>query len=75
MSKLPQYTEALPLCEGPKLHRFRKPKAAITFNRLLSDIESEGHAHVFEAAIGSVTYAIKVVRLRSCIALALRSRC
>ena len=64
MSKLPQYTEPLPLCEGPRLDRFRKLKAGlVTFNRLLSDIESEGHAHVFEAAIGSATYAIKMVRL------------
>ena len=64
MSKLPEYTEPLPLCEGPELHRFRKLKAGlVTFNRLLSDNESEGHAHVFEAAIGSATYATKMVRL------------
>ena len=67
MSKLPHYTEPLPLCEGPRLHRFRKPKAAVTFNRLLSGIGSEGHAHVFEAAIGSATYAIKMVRLYPCL--------
>lgn len=64
MTKLHQYTGPLPLCEGPKLHRFRKPKA-VTFKRLLSDPESEGHAHVFEAVIGSATYAVKVVRLYS----------
>ncbi len=73
MAKLPQYTEPLPLCEGPKLHRFHKPKAAVTFKRLLSDIESEGHAHVFEATIDSATYAIKMVGLYSSRALALRS--
>ena len=70
MAKLPHYTEPLPLCEGPKLHRFQKPQAAVTFVRLLSDAESEGHAHVFEATIGSATYAIKMVRLHSCIILA-----
>ena len=64
MSKLPKYTEPLPLCEGPKLHRFRKLKAGlVTINRLLSEVDSEGHAHVFEATIGSATYAIKMVRL------------
>ena len=73
MAKLPQYTEPIPLCEGPKLHRFHKPKAAVTCKRLRSDIESEGHAHVFEATIGSATYAIKMVRLNSFKALALRS--
>ena len=63
MAKLPKYTEPLPLCGAPKLHPFPKPKAAVTFKRLLSDIEAEGHAHVFEATIGSATYAIKIVRL------------
>ena len=64
MAKLPKYTEPLPLVEGPKLHPFPKPKAVI-FKRLLSDPESEGHTHVFEATIGSATYAIKIVKLHS----------
>ena len=65
MPKLPKYTEPLPLCEGPKLHPFRKRKEAVTFKCLLSDPEAEGHSHVFEATIGSGTYAIKIVRLHS----------
>ena len=64
MSKLPKYTEPLPLCEGPRLHPFLRLKPGlVTFSRLLSDINSDGHAHVFEATIGSATYAIKMVRL------------
>ena len=52
----------LPQCEGPKLHAFHDPKAEITFHRLLSDNDSEGgHAHVFEATIGSTAYALKMV--------------
>ena len=35
---------------------------SITFHRLLSDKDSEGHAHVFEAAIESTAYAVKLVR-------------
>ena len=57
----PQYNEPLPQCEGPKLRPFDDPKPAVTFRRLLSDKDSEGHAHVFEAAIGSTAYALKMV--------------
>ena len=64
MPDLPQlqvHTDPLPPCEGPKLKAFRGPKAVITFRRLLSDKDSEGHSHVFEAAINSTTYALKLV--------------
>ncbi len=62
MSALPHYTEPLPQCEGPKLRPFKDHHRAIKFLRLLSDIKSEGHAHVFEVSIGSKKYALKVVR-------------
>ena len=58
---LPQYNEPLPQCEGLKLRPFCNPKPTVTFCRLLSDKDSEGHAHVFEAAIESIVYAIKMV--------------
>ncbi len=53
---------ALPQCEGPKLHPLKGRRYTIKFLRLLSDIESEGHAHVFEISMGFKKYALKVVR-------------
>jgi hypothetical protein len=58
---IPQYNEHLPQSEGPKLHPLRGRKGALTFRRLLSDRNSDGHAHVFEASINGRTYAIKMV--------------
>lgn len=63
MITLPQYNEPLPQCEGPKLGPFHNPKPAVIFRRLLSDKDAEGHAHVFEAAIESTAYAVKMVRI------------
>lgn len=56
-----RYDGLLPQCEGPKLHPFARSTATLEFKRLLSDPNSEGQAHVFEASIGSTGYAIKVV--------------
>ena len=61
MITIPQYNEPLPTCEGPKLKPFHDQKAIVKFKRLLSDKDAEGHAHVFEATIGSLTFAIKIV--------------
>lgn len=61
MLKTTNFTKPLPQSEGPKLHPFRNRKAPIIFVRLLSDTESEGHAHVFEVSIGSKQYALKIV--------------
>ena len=55
------YKQPLPQCEGPKLRPFAKSTASLKFKRLLSDLNSEGQAHVFEASIGSTAYAVKVV--------------
>lgn len=65
MITIPQYNEPLPQCEDPKLGPFHNPKPAVTFRRLLSDKDAEGHAHVFEAAIDPITYAVKMVRVLS----------
>ena len=62
MPSTPSYNQALPRCEGPKLRPFPRRKAAVQITALLSDLDSDGHAHVFEASIGSRTYALKVVR-------------
>ena len=62
MATIPQYNEPLPTCEGPKLNPFHDAKAIVKFKRLLSDKDAEGHAHVFEASIGSKSFAIKIVR-------------
>lgn len=63
-----QYGEPLPQCEGPKLRPFDKSTATVKFKRLLSDPDSEGQAHVFEASIGATAYAIKVVCIKiSCL--------
>ncbi len=62
MITIPQYDEPLPTCEGPKLKPFHDSKAIVKFKRLLSDKDAEGQAHVFEASIGSSTFAIKIVR-------------
>lgn len=56
-----QYDEPLPRCEGPKLRPFANSTATLKFKRLLSDLYSDGQAHVFEASIGSTAYAIKIV--------------
>ena len=58
---VPHYDEPLPTCEGPKLKPFHI-KAIVKFKRLLSDKDSDGHAHVFEASIGTSSFAIKIVR-------------
>ena len=62
MITIPQYNEPLPSCEGPKLNPFHELKAIVKFEKLLSDKHGEGQAHVFEASIGSSTFAIKIVR-------------
>lgn len=62
MPVVPNYGKPLPQSEGPKLHPFHDCKSAIKFVRLLSDVESKGHAHVFEISIGSKAYALKMVR-------------
>ena len=59
----PQYTEPLPLCDGPKLNPFKLPMPNPEFHRLISDPDAEGQAYVFEASIGSTVYAIKVVKI------------
>ena len=61
MITIPQYDEPLPTCEDPKLNPFQT-KAIVKFKRLLSDKDSDGHAHVFETSIGASTFAIKIVR-------------
>ena len=61
----PAYGRPLPHSEGPRLHRFHDWKLVINFIRLLSDVESAGHAHVFEVSIGSKAYALKMVRLEA----------
>ena len=58
---IPEYDQPLPICEGPKLNPFHDLKAIVKLKRLLSD-NAEGHAHVFEASIGSKSFAIKIVR-------------
>ena len=58
---IPQYDQPLPTCEGPKLNPFHELRAIVKFKRLLSD-NTGGHAHVFEASIGSSSFAIKIVR-------------
>lgn len=62
MSIVPDYSKPLPQSEGPKLHPFRDRKSVIKFVRLLSDVESEGHAHVFKVSIGPRSYALKMFR-------------
>ena len=62
MITIPQYDEPLPTCEGPKLTPFHDLKAIVKFKKLLSDKSGEGQAHVFEASIGSSSFAIKIVR-------------
>ena len=59
-----EYKGPLPQREGPKLEPFHDLTASITFRRLLSDRDSEGHAHVFEATIGSTAYALKLVSVK-----------
>ena len=67
MHKTSEHNEPLPQCEGAKLHPFRHCEAPIRFERLLSDttltnsVGNGGHAHVFEASIGSDTYALKII--------------
>ena len=53
--------EPLPLCEGPKLRPFHHRNAHVDFVRLLSAGE---HGSVFEVAIESNPYALKVVRVQ-----------
>ncbi len=60
---MPEYKGPLPQCEGPKLEPFHDLTSSITFRRLLSD-RSQGHAHVFEATIGSTAYALKLVSVK-----------
>ena len=61
MITIPNYDEPLPTCEGPKLKPF-KTKGIVKFKRLLSDKDSDGHAHVFEASTGASSFAVKIVR-------------
>ena len=65
MTLLSNFNKALPRCEGPKLNPFHDRKAVVTFLRLLSEVDSKGHANVFEVSIGSEYYALKVVSIRS----------
>ena len=53
MSVFPNYLPqtASPI-QGPKLPPFRDTKSDVQFVHLLSDVDSEGHAHVFEVSIG-----------------------
>ena len=60
-----EYNGPLPKCEGPKLDPFPDPNPVITFLRLLSDKDAEGHAHVSEATINSIAYALKLVSITS----------
>ena len=62
MSVVPDYSEPLPQCKGPQLHPFETHKKTVKFLRLISDVKSEGHAHIFEVSIGSKRYALKVVK-------------
>lgn len=59
---IPQYGKPLPTCEGPKLKPFHDLKAIVKLKRLLSDNDTDGHAHVFEASIGSSSFAIKIFK-------------
>ncbi|KAK0512431.1 hypothetical protein JMJ35_005559 [Cladonia borealis] len=59
--RIPQYDKPLPTCEGPKLKPFHDLKAIVKLKRLLSN-NAEGHAHVFEATIGSKSFAIKIFK-------------
>lgn len=61
MTAVPQYSEPLPHCEDPKLRPFHDSEPSVTFHRLLSDKDADGHAHVFEATIESTLYAVKMV--------------
>ena len=61
MSESPDYTGPLPQCEGPQLHPFDEHKGTVKFLRLISDLNSEGHAHVFEVSMGRKKYALKLV--------------
>ena len=63
LNPMPEYEGPLPQCEGPKLEPFHDLTSSITFRRLLSD-ESDSHAHVFEATIGSTAYALKLVSVK-----------
>ena len=58
----PVYRGRIPRVRGPKLDEFPRRGAQIVFRKLLSDPESEGQAHVFEVAISSHVYALKIVR-------------
>ena len=52
MSVYPNYIPqtASPI-QGPKLHPFRDTNSDVKFVHLLSDVDSGGHAHVFEVSI------------------------
>ena len=51
----------LPDIKGPKLAPFALRKSHIKFKRLISDVDAEGHGHVFEVQIHSKAYALKIV--------------
>lgn len=51
MCVLPDFNRPLPQIDRPKRHPFPDAKATITFVRILSDVLSEGHAHVLEVSI------------------------
>ena len=61
MSESSDYAGPLPQCEGPQLHPFDEHKGTVKFLRLISNVNSEGHAHVFEVSIGTKRYALKLV--------------
>ena len=58
----PVYRGPIPRVKGPKIKEFPRRGAQIVFRKLLSDPRSEGQSHVFEVAISSRVYALKVVR-------------
>ena len=62
MSAFPNDRKPLPQYEGPKLHPFRDTKSDVKSVRLLSDVDSGGHAHVFEVSIGCKAYALKILK-------------
>lgn len=57
-----EINEPLPSCDGPKLGAFQYRSAAIQFIDLLSAESPGGDGHVFEVAIRSKHYALKIVR-------------
>ena len=61
----PSYNKPLPASKGPKLGPFSPKNPEVEFISLLSDLDSDGHAHVFEVGVASEEYALKIVGPRS----------